>query len=86
MQFQYTTRGVCSRGIEFDIQDDVIQGVNFIGGCDGNLKGLSNLVVGMPPKEAIKRLGGIKCGNRATSCPDQLSLALTEAISSKSFR
>jgi uncharacterized protein (TIGR03905 family) len=72
----YKTSGVCSSSIEIHIQDNIIENVLFNGGCDGNLKGLSSLVRGMPAEEAIKRLGGIKCGVRGTSCPDQLSKAL----------
>ena len=78
----YKTIGVCSSSIEIDIQDDIIQDVLFNGGCDGNLKGLSSLVKGMPTEEAINRLRGIKCGVRDTSCPDQLSKALVGYLQS----
>lgn len=78
MKFNYSTKGVCSRSIDIDIQDGVINEVKFDGGCDGNLKGIGSLVKGMKPEDAVERLAGIKCGSKATSCPDQLSKALTE--------
>lgn len=79
--YTYETKGVCSRKITFDIKNNTIQNVNFLGGCDGNLKGLSKLIEGMNPTEVIKRLSGIKCDNKESSCPDQLSKAIKEAIS-----
>ena len=78
--YSYKTTGTCSRRIELDIQNNIIQKVMFQGGCDGNLKGISNLVIGMSPKDAEARLKGINCGNRGTSCPDQLSKALADWI------
>ena len=79
--YTYTTKGVCSRRIFIEIDDDgVIQSVRFDGGCSGNTQGVAALVRGMTAEEAIERLGGIRCGPRATSCPDQLSIALTEAL------
>ncbi|PRR76861.1 TSCPD domain protein [Clostridium liquoris] len=78
--YSYKTKGVCSKRIDFEIVNNKIAKVNFAGGCDGNLKGLSNLIEGMPVEEAIKKLKGITCGNKTTSCPDQLSKALEEAI------
>ena len=81
MQYQYNTKGVCSSLIELDMQDDgIIREVLFRGGCDGNLKGISRLVVGMQAQGAAKLLAGINCGSRGTSCPDQLSKALVEWI------
>lgn len=74
--FSYTTKGVCSRGIEIDIEDGIIQKVQFIGGCHGNTQGVAALIRGMAVEEAINRLSGIDCRGRGTSCPDQLSLAL----------
>ncbi len=71
----YQTRGVCSRSIEFDVQDCVITACRFIGGCAGNTQGVAALVVGMTVDEAIHRLKGIQCRN-GTSCPDQLATAL----------
>ena len=80
MQYSYKTTGVCSSLIEFDVQDGIIQEVSFRGGCDGNLKGISRLVAGMPVEKAAKLLEGINCGSRGTSCPDQLSKAFTAWI------
>ncbi|WP_125152770.1 TIGR03905 family TSCPD domain-containing protein [Clostridium rectalis] len=78
--YTYIPNGVCSRKINFDIRDNKIVKVEFTGGCDGNLKGISNLIEGMDAQEAIKRLKGLTCGNKNTSCPDQLSKAIEEAI------
>lgn len=75
----YSPTGVCSREITFDIIQNKVVKVNFLGGCDGNLKGLSSLIEGMDVDKAIKRLQGITCGSKNTSCPDQLSKALQEA-------
>ena len=72
----YKTFGTCSRAINFEVKDGVIQSVEFVGGCDGNTQGLSRLLVGMSVDEAIKRLSGIDCGGKGTSCPDQLARAL----------
>lgn len=77
----YNTSGVCSRTIEFDIIDNKVKNVKFAGGCDGNSKGVASLIDGMDVQEAIKRLQGIDCRGRGTSCPDQLSKALKQAIS-----
>lgn len=74
----YKTKGVCSREINFEIEDNIIKNVSFEGGCDGNLSGISRLVVGMSVDEVIERLNGVTCGSKSTSCPDQLSLALKE--------
>lgn len=74
---RYITKGTCSRAIEVMLDDaGVIKECSFIGGCPGNTKGLGSLVVGMSSEEAIKRLKGIRCGNKQTSCPDQLAKAL----------
>lgn len=78
--FNYSPSGVCSKEIHFDINDNKIYNLNFVGGCPGNLMGLSKLIEGMEITEAIEKLKGIKCGNKDTSCPDQLSKALQEAI------
>lgn len=74
----YKTSGVCSREISFDVINNKVKNVSFVAGCSGNLKGLSSLVEGMEVAEAIKRLEGITCGNKTTSCPDQLAKALKE--------
>ncbi len=74
----YKTRGVCSKEISFEVEDNKVVKVQFVGGCSGNTQGVSRLVEGMDVDEAIKRLEGIQCGFRPTSCPDQLSQALKE--------
>ena len=76
MQFSYKTNGVCSRNILIDVEDGIVRSVRFDGGCNGNTKGISALVVGMKVEEVIKRLEGIRCGFKGTSCPDQLAQAL----------
>lgn len=82
-QFTYKTKGVCSSAIEVCIEGDVVQSVKYHGGCSGNTQGVAALVAGMTIEEAIKRLSGIRCGFKNTSCPDQLSLALREYLASK---
>jgi len=77
-QISYKTKGVCSRQIDLEIENDIIVGAKFIGGCSGNTQGVAALVIGMSVDEAIKRLRGIKCGPKSTSCPDQLAIALEE--------
>ncbi len=74
----YKTHGTCSREIHFDVKDNKITGVSYVGGCNGNLKGIGKLVEGMDVDEAIRRLDGITCGMKPTSCPDQLAKALKE--------
>ena len=80
MTYTYKTHGTCSSQIDLELEDGIIQSVVFTGGGNGNLKGISSLVKGMPVKEAIERLQGTTCGSKPTSCPDQLSKALTEAL------
>ncbi|MBO5295097.1 MAG: TIGR03905 family TSCPD domain-containing protein [Clostridia bacterium] len=75
-KFTYQTKGVCSRAIDVEIEDGVIQSVQFHGGCAGNTQGVAALIRGMTVTEAISRLSGIRCGFKSTSCPDQLSQAL----------
>ena len=77
-KFTYTTKGVCSRQIELEINDNIVTEAKFIGGCSGNTQGVSALVKGMKVDEAISRLEGIRCGMKSTSCPDQLARALKE--------
>lgn len=79
----YKTSGVCSSGIDFEIENGIIKEVKFIGGCSGNTQGISALVAGMPVEEAISRLSGIRCGFKPTSCPDQLAKALRAATQAK---
>ena len=76
----YKTKGTCSTMIDVELKDGVIDSVKFTGGCNGNLQGISALVKGMKPEEAISRLKGIRCGFKPTSCPDQLAHALEEMI------
>ena len=78
MKYTYNTTGTCSRLIDVEIVDGKIQDVKFTGGCHGNLQGISQLVKGMTPAQVIGRLKGIRCGNKATSCPDQLAAALEQ--------
>ena len=82
MKYTYNTWGTCSRLIDFEIQDGVIKNVVFTGGCNGNLQGIARLVEGMTPTQAISKLEGIHCGNKPTSCPDQLAQALKHALGS----
>ncbi len=79
MHYEYKTRGVCSSKILFDVEDNIVSNVRFIGGCNGNGQGISRLAEGMPVDEVIARLKGVKCGMKSTSCPDQLATALIEA-------
>ena len=76
----YKTKGTCSTMIDVELKDGVIDSVKFTGGCNGNLQGISALVKGKKPEEAINRLKGIRCGFKPTSCPDQLAHALEEMI------
>ena len=79
--YTYKTKGTCSSFINFRMDENhVITEVNFIGGCNGNLQGISQLVTGMEAEEVIERLKGIQCGFKPTSCPDQLATALSEAL------
>lgn len=77
---RYQPKGVCSSAIDIEVSDGIIQSVVFTGGCNGNLQGISSLVKGMKVEDAITKLKGIRCGYKATSCPDQLACAL-ESIS-----
>ena len=78
MKITYRPRGVCSRLMEIEVEDNKIVSVNVTGGCDGNLKGISRLVEGMDVDEVIRRMQGIRCGGKPTSCPDQLCIALSQ--------
>ena len=70
---RYTPKGVCSTAIDIELKDGLIESVAFTGGCNGNLQGISRLVTGMKPEDAISKLKGIRCGYKNTSCPDQLA-------------
>lgn len=78
MEYRYKPEGVCSREMIFEIEGDVVKSVKIIGGCAGNTLGLSKLIEGMRIKEVIKKLKGIPCGVKNTSCPDQVAKALEE--------
>lgn len=77
---KYVTKGVCSREINFEVIDGKVRNVQYVGGCHGNTQGVAALVEGMAVEEAIKRLKGIKCGPKSTSCPDQLAIALEQYL------
>ena len=80
----YKTKGVCSREIHLEIDDNnIITDARYVGGCSGNTQGVAALVKGMSIDEAILRLSGIKCGMKSTSCPDQLAVALTQIKENK---
>lgn len=81
--FKYMTQGTCSKLITIAVKDGILVDVEFLGGCNGNLKGISTLVKGLPIDEVISKLQGIPCGNKPTSCPDQLAQCLIEYKSQK---
>ena len=76
----YKTKGTCSTQIDLDVVDGIVKNVKFTKGCNGNLQGISKLVEGMKAEDAISKLRGIKCGFKNTSCPDQLSYAIEQAM------
>ncbi|MBE6837226.1 MAG: TIGR03905 family TSCPD domain-containing protein [Ruminococcus sp.] len=78
MEYSYKTKGTCSKEIRFEVEDGILKNVEFIGGCNGNLKGIGSLVEGMEVEDVIERLEGITCGFKPTSCPDQLANALKQ--------
>ena len=80
MQYEHKTKGTCSQRIFFEIEDGKLKNVQFLGGCNGNLKGISSLVEGMDAEAVAARLEGTKCGMKATSCPDQLAQAIRKAL------
>ena len=80
MNIEYKTQGTCSRQINISVEDGVVESVEFIGGCNGNLKGISQLVKGMKVEDVIAKLENTKCGFKETSCPDQLAQALKQAL------
>ena len=79
MRYQYKTKGTCSTHIHFDLDGDVVHNISFVNGCDGNLQALSRLAEGMTVSQLEKRLSGIQCGMRGTSCSDQFSKAIRAA-------
>lgn len=80
MQYEYKTKGTCSQRILFEIEDGKVRNVQFLGGCNGNLQGISKLVEGLCVNEVVEKIEGIHCGMKPTSCPDQLAKALKEAV------
>lgn len=78
MKISYKTQGICSTCIDVEVENGIVKDVRYTGGCNGNLKGISALVKGMPVDEVVRRLDGIRCGNKETSCPDQLCKALRQ--------
>ncbi len=83
MKTTFKTKGICARAIEIEIDGNILKDVNFVGGCPGNLIGISSLVKGMELNEVITRLRGIPCGTKMTSCPDQLAIAIEEIIANQ---
>jgi uncharacterized protein (TIGR03905 family) len=79
-RFEFTTSGVCSRKISITIENGIVRSVDFQAGCEGNLQGISRLVEGMPVLEVIRKLKGIDCDGKGTSCPDQLAEALAKFL------
>ena len=81
MTYRFRPRGVCSQEMQVDVDDQgIIQELRVLGGCSGNLQGIASLVKGMPAREAIERLKGIRCGVKDTSCPDQFARNLEAAL------
>jgi len=78
--YTFVPNGICSKEIKFSIQDGVVKDVVFMGGCSGNLQGISKLIDGMNANDAVTKLRGITCGMKETSCPDQLAIAIEEAL------
>lgn len=78
--YEYITKGVCSRKIDFDIENGIIKNVSFLGGCNGNTQGLAKLVEGMKAEDVVNRLSGLNCNGKGTSCPDQLAIAVSKAM------
>ena len=83
MDFMYRTRGTCAVEIRLQLEGGKVHGVTFAGGCDGNLKGICQLVEGVDAREVIAKLEGIRCGRKPTSCPDQLAQALKQALAAQ---
>ena len=79
MHYTYKTKGTCSQQIDLDINGDIVSNVSFLGGCNGNTKAVAALVEGLTVDQIVSKIGGMQCGFRGTSCPDQLSIAVQEA-------
>ncbi|MEG1782090.1 MAG: TIGR03905 family TSCPD domain-containing protein [Oscillospiraceae bacterium] len=80
MEYTRKNKGTCSRSTRVVIEDGIIKEIEIVGGCDGNIKGITSLVKGMDAKDAAQRMKGIHCGFKSTSCPDQVALAIEEAL------
>lgn len=80
MEYTRMNKGVCSRSTKVVIEDGIVKDIKVIGGCSGNIEGISKLVVGMKAEDVAKRMKGIRCGFKSTSCPDQIALAIEEAL------
>ena len=83
MTYSYRPQGVCARGLSFEIEDNIVKNIEFMGGCSGNTQGVAALAEGMDANELIDRLAGIRCGFKSTSCPDQLAKAVAKALEEK---
>ena len=83
MHYQYRVQNVCSKAVDFDLEDGKVSSLKFWGGCDGNLRAISKLLEGMPAEEVIEKLAGNTCNGRPTSCADQLTQALAKALESE---
>lgn len=80
MTYSYRPQGVCARGLSFEIEDNIVKNIEFMGGCSGNTQGVAALAEGMDANELVERLAGIRCGFKSTSCPDQLAKAVAKAL------
>ncbi len=80
MTYHYKTKGTCSAQIDFSIENGIVKDIRFVGGCNGNTQGVSVLCEGMRAEEVVRRLKGIRCGFKSTSCPDQLARAIEEVL------
>ena len=80
MTYSYRPQGTCSKLMTFELEDGIIKKLEVIGGCNGNLQGMARLVEGLRAEDAIKKLRGIRCGFKPTSCPDQFAIALEQAL------
>ena len=80
MRYTHKNKGTCSTQVSFDLNDGIITNVSYVGGCNGNLQGVSRLVEGQKAEDVLERLKGIRCGVKPTSCPDQLAQAIEEAL------
>ncbi|MEG0829329.1 MAG: TIGR03905 family TSCPD domain-containing protein [Anaerovoracaceae bacterium] len=80
MKHTYVPKGVCPTQLDFELDNGIVRNIQFQGGCNGNLKAIATLIDGMPAKDVEKKIGGISCGMKSTSCSDQLSIALKKAM------